>query len=108
MPFVNIKICVFMSKNDEFEKKKKFLLKHLNSRIKSALNRKSRCEKHLEACLDWESVHHEALLLQSHFYLLKKGMKSIEVLDWEMDNQPCQIYLDPKQLPGDEIKKRFQ
>jgi predicted ribosome quality control (RQC) complex YloA/Tae2 family protein len=94
--------------DSNFESEKNALSKMLNVRLKSALKRKARCEKQVQDCLNWEAVQHEALLLQANFYLLKKGMRSIEVSDWENENQPRRIILDPFLPPGDEVKKRFQ
>jgi predicted ribosome quality control (RQC) complex YloA/Tae2 family protein len=94
--------------DSDFDSEKSALSKILNVRLKSALKRKARCEKQVQDCLKWEAVQHEALLLQAHFYLLKKGMRSIKVSDWENENQPRHIVLDPLLLPGDEVKKRFQ
>lgn len=91
-----------------FENEKKVLLKLLNSRLKQAVKRKNNCLKQLDACLGWETVHHEAVLLQSQLYLLKRGMREVEIPDWENENGAHRIILDPQKLPGEEIKNRFQ
>jgi predicted ribosome quality control (RQC) complex YloA/Tae2 family protein len=58
--------------------------------------------------LEWEKISHEGLLLQSHFYLLKKGSFEVIVPDWENENKDIHIALDPLLDPKTEIEKRFK
>lgn len=62
----------------------------------------------LKTCLEWEKMSHEALLLQSHLYQLKKGMTEAVIRDWENDNKEIHISLDPLIEPYEEVEKRFR
>lgn len=56
----------------------------------------------------WQSIFHNAELLQNYFFKLKKGMSSIEVEDWEKNNHTVQIILDPTLEPHEQIKTLFK
>lgn len=90
------------------EDEKWALRKTLSLNLKRAARRVDRCKSELEACLSWNSVQHEALLLQSHFFMLKKGLRHIDIPDWEDNQKPRSIALDPNLTPAEEVKARFK
>lgn len=87
----------------------------LKSDLKKALQRRAkgikssliRFEKELGESLKWADKEKEGQLLQAHFSALKRGEKSIELLDWET-NDPVKIDLDPKLTPHEEVSTRFK
>lgn len=91
----------------EFEQEKHAAIREMQMRCKRSLNRKEKAVAALQSCLEWENVHHEGLLLQANLYLIKPGMTEISVIDWQNDNKPCLIILDPQTLPSQEAAKRF-
>lgn len=94
--------------SESFETEKKELLKWLKRRLKAAIKLKNNLEQQHAKCSAWNEKQHEALLLQSNFYRLKKGMAEITVTDWDNQNRERKIQLDPTLLPLDEVEKRFK
>lgn len=94
--------------NDLFLQTKQSLQRQLQKQLKNVQNRLEKAEQMRNECLKWEEKHHEALLLQSHLYLLKKGMRSIAVPDWKNDNQEIVLTLNPMLEPHVEVSKRFK
>ena len=98
------------------ERPSQTLFKDEKQRLHSVLARKlKRAQRLLQASkqtlldsLEWEKISHEGLLLQSHFYLLKKGESEVCLPDWENENKEVRISLDPLLEPKCEIEKRFK
>lgn len=91
-----------------FQQEKQQFQKELIKRQKRFQKALENGKQSLASCLDWEKVHHEALLLQSHLYRLKKGMCEVVIPDWENENKERKIVLDPLVEPYEEIAKRFR
>lgn len=91
----------------EFQLKKHSLHHTFRRLLKRAQKRKENALQELNQCLAWESLYHEALLLQSNLFRIKKGMGEVTVLDWNLDKERT-IILDPLLEPYIEIAKRFK
>jgi predicted ribosome quality control (RQC) complex YloA/Tae2 family protein len=91
----------FLAKRDEIET----LLKQ---RLRQTQRACHKFENELEEALGWEKVQHEATLLQSHLFQIKKGMEKVLVNDWLQDNAEVEIKLDETLNPAEEVAKRFQ
>lgn len=63
--------------------------------------------KRLE-CQNWEQVHHEGLLLQSHLYRWRHGLQTLKVEDWAEENLECTIPLAPPLSGQQEVTLRFR
>lgn len=92
----------------EFIEKKQQVETQLKNQLKHTARAKSKLSQDLEAALRWEAVQHEAILLQSNLFKIKKGMDKVSVNDWLQDNAEVEIALDPTLAPADEVAKRFQ
>ncbi len=92
----------------EFLKKRRAVDKLLKRKLKQALKSKNKFSLELHNALMWEKHHHEATLLQSNLFKIKKGMHKIRVQDWLQDNTEIEISLNPTLLPSEEIAKRFR
>lgn len=79
--------------------------------LKHALDRAKQTERsvkaQLEKCQSWEALHHEGLLLQSHFHLIKPGTTSIALEDWESGQNKI-LSLDATLSPHENIAERFK
>lgn len=62
----------------------------------------------LERCRSWGIEHHEALLLQSNLFSLKKGLSGIDIADWDAEGAMKHITLNPLVVPHEEIRVRFR
>ncbi len=56
----------------------------------------------------WERETHLAELLKGQFLRLKRGMKAIEVEDWECPGEKIMLSLDPLLEPEEQLKSRFK
>ncbi len=74
-------------------------------RISEALNR---FQKELNAALTWKTIEQEAHLLQANFASIRRGLKSIELADWEDPSRLLIINLDPVLNPQDNIAAFFR
>lgn len=92
----------------EFEREKRELVSQLTTFAKRIKKRKEKIQEDLQNCLEWEQMHHEAQLLQSQLYRIKRGAKEVVIQDWENENTERTIVLDPLVEPHIEISKRFQ
>lgn len=90
-----------------FDKLQQELRKEIDQQLKQARRQLEKAKKNLEGCENWKQMHHEAELLQSQLYLLRKGMSRAEVPDWTNDNKIITIPLDPLTEPKIEAEKRF-
>lgn len=100
---------LYLAKEAEasFLKEKSRLTKVLHAQMKKTNNLKEKYTQELERCQSWQKVQHEAKLLQSNIYNLKKGMQKVKVSDWENEGAFIEIFLDPQIEPKDEISKKF-
>ena len=92
----------------DFNEKKQWAETQLKKQLKQMMRAKDKLSQDLNEALNWEKVQHEATLLQSNLYKIKKGMQSVHVNDWLQDNVEVEIVLDPMMTPAEEIAKRFQ
>lgn len=93
---------------DAFLKQKKQVKACTEAEIKRLLKRLKGAEESYRQCLKWEDVQHEALLLQSNFHRLKKGLESVSVEDWEKQGEILQLHLNPLKTPQENIEERFK
>lgn len=96
-----------LERESEFLKRKVFLEKTIKRQKRRLINRKKNEENALEKALKWKEIQHEALLLQSNLYQIKKGLEKIRVVDWEQDAKEVEITLDTALEPKEELSKRF-
>ncbi|MBS0652916.1 MAG: DUF814 domain-containing protein [Verrucomicrobia bacterium] len=91
-----------------YEEKARWLAGQLEKKKKKA---EQRLKLHLvekEEAERWREPAHLGELLQSNFYLLKRGMSSIIVEDWEKEGEKRKIPLDPALEPQEMVKKFFK
>lgn len=89
-------------------KKKQKLIKLFKRRLKASRKYLQKIEDKLTEALSWEKKYHEAELLQSNLYLIKRGQKEIELADWNQEGKAICLTLDPKLKPHEEIALRFK
>lgn len=85
--------------------------KYLDKAIQMAKKMDARIRVHtldLDEAEHYPEKEHEAHLLQANYHLLKRGLKEIQVEDWEKEGTPIQISLDPALLPEEQLKLRFK
>ncbi len=80
----------------------------LNQRLKKARRRLEQYQSDLEEGKRWQEEAHMGDLLQSNFFRLKRGMTELTVEDWENENQPKTIPLDPSLEPQEAVKRYFK
>lgn len=93
--------------NAAFDQAKNRVISYLSKLFKRTQEQVAKREKKLLDCQQWEKVHHEALLLQSNLYRIKKGMAEITISDWEKEGADCILILDPLMDPKDQIAALF-
>jgi len=91
----------------ELEKEKESLRSFLAQSRKKQLKRIKNLEEALQESSTWEKVLHEAELLKANFGALKRGLPSIVVWDWEL-NQEKTISLVSTRTPQEELALRFK
>lgn len=91
----------------EFQIAQDELVKQLQHGLKKGESLLKTLATQLQKCNEWETVHHEGLLLQSNFHALKQGIESIEVNDWKSES-PVILHLDPHSSPHENIAERFK
>lgn len=96
------------TQHDLLQHAKRVLQTTLSKLIKRALRGVQREQDTLNSCLEWPKVHHEAMLLQSQLYRLKKGARELIVADWEDENRNRSIILNPQLEPHVEVAQRFK
>lgn len=89
-------------------KKRETLKTFLNKKLAKAHHEHAKTQKKLQECLEWEKVHHYALLLQSNLFRIKRGMKEVIVEDWEQDGKSLHIQINPFLDPHKQVAKLFQ
>lgn len=90
-----------------FEKALKAQKSTLKRRLKTLKKSLNSSLKQLALCNDWEKKQHEADLLQSNLYQIKKGAKEISIEDWNT-GQLVHFNFDPKIPPAQEVAKRYK
>lgn len=91
-----------------FEEEKQKLRKLLKRRLKASKKYIIKCQTLLEKALTWQKELHLAELMSAHLYLIKRGMREIQIPDWESDGNLITLLLDPSLKPSDEVAKRFK
>lgn len=92
---------------NEFKKAKADLSRLVEQKLARASQKKHMLEKEQLISQKWKIIQHEAELLKANFHALKRGMKTIIVLDW-LEEANCTLSLDPLLTPAEEIAKRFK
>lgn len=92
--------------SDDFEAKRAAVEQLLKDRIAKLEWSLHNIEEAIKSCLTWKEVQHEAILLQANLYRYEKGMKQLLVQDWERENLPRLILVDPKQAISEQIKEK--
>lgn len=95
-------------RENPFLQEKRLLTQTASRRLKSSKKRLEKARSSLEECLNWQKIQHEAQILQSHLYKLKRGMSNVSLPDWENDNQEQIFHLNPANEPHTEVSKRFK
>ncbi len=91
----------------ELQGEKNRLNRLLSNRLKAVQRRKKKLLQEKAEAEQWLAVQHRGELLQAHFHLLKEGMDSIEVTDWESEDKVV-IALDPRAAPQDNVASIFK
>lgn len=84
------------------------LLNALKKELKKVEARLDLHRKELEEAKCWREFEHVAQMLQSNFPLLKRGMDSIELEDWEQGGEKRRIPLNPALSPEKIVKQHFK
>jgi predicted ribosome quality control (RQC) complex YloA/Tae2 family protein len=82
--------------------------KQLKARLKKMEARLIVLQEESAVGTKWEKTAHEAELLKSQFAQLKRGMKEIEVEDWQEAGAKVTIALDPSLEPQEQLKRRYK
>lgn len=91
-----------------FEHEKLVVQRDLSTKLKGAQRLKAKCEEALKASLEWQKLQHEGQLLVTNLHMLKQGMTTVSIPDWEKEGEIQVIKLDPTIPPKQEIEKRFK
>ncbi|MGE0670264.1 MAG: NFACT RNA binding domain-containing protein [Parachlamydiales bacterium] len=97
-----------LEQKTRFEEKKRWVAAQLEKRKKKAEQRLKLHHVEKDEAEKWHEQAHLGELLQSHFYLLKRGMHSIIVEDWEQSGEKREIPLDPSLEPQEMVKQFFK
>ena len=97
-----------LEKEHLLKKEKQELDSFFKKQMSRANKGLKKAEDDLHKCQEWKSIQHEALLLQSNLFRLKKGMSELLVSDWEDGGNERRIVLDPLKEPKEELEKRFK
>lgn len=95
----------FQKKEEEllFASEKTQLMKDLHHKLRRTRKSLQSLEEQTDL---WEQKQKEAILLQSHFHQLKKGLASIEVEDWDTQRK-ITLSLDPQLEPKEQLAAYF-
>jgi predicted ribosome quality control (RQC) complex YloA/Tae2 family protein len=94
--------------NESYEQTKARIAAQIRRKLKRANRSHLAALQRLQECLEWDKMHHEALLLQANLFQLHKGMKEAILLDWQQDNRECHIALNPLVEPKEQALQRFR
>lgn len=89
-------------------KEKHRLQGELCKHIKRFKGRLDLLQNKLLECQNWEQMHHEGLLLQSHLYRWRHGQRELKVEDWAQENLERTISLTPPLSGQEEVALRFR
>lgn len=98
----------FLEKETSFQKLKQNRIAFVKKLLKSAQRCLAERKQILIQCKQWEVVYHEGMLLQANLFRIRKGMKEIEIEDWEQAGRPHCIVLDPLMEPSEQVAQRFR
>jgi predicted ribosome quality control (RQC) complex YloA/Tae2 family protein len=101
---------LFEEKENElaFNVMKHRIQSELQQKVKKNSQGQKKCLADLERCHRWNDIQHEGVLLQANLYRLDRGMKEVEVSDWEKEGRPTVIALNARRSPHQEIEFRFK
>lgn len=102
------KFYLKLKQESQFQEKKQNFQTRLQKLLKRTQRLRDNCLQNIKKCQECEHIQHEAILLQAHLFLLKKGLQQITIADWQQDYSPVVIALNPQLEPQEEIAKRFQ
>ncbi len=91
-----------------FERYKTFFNRLLSRKLKALGRAKEKACSHLNNCMQWEKVYHEAQLLQANLYRIPRGSSHFSVQDWEKENQEVTLVLDPLEEPHRQVASWFR
>lgn len=97
-----------LEQKSHYEEKKRWIDAHLEKRKKKAVQRLKLHHIEKDEAERWHEQAHLGELLQSHFYLLKRGMNSVIVEDWELNGEKREISIDPSLEPQEVVKQFFK
>lgn len=89
-------------------KEKQCLLKVLTKYLKKVKIKLTKLNEKLLQCQNWRLIHHEGLLIQSHLYRWKHGLRMLKVDDWEQQNKEREIVLIPPLSGQEEVAARIR
>jgi len=75
---------------------------------KQALHALEKCKSDLAQAKLWKQTQHEAVMLQSNLYRVRKGMAKVVIADWEQEGREIELALDPLQEPVKQIEQRMR
>ncbi len=92
----------------EVAEARRALRRHLGSRRKSAARLVRKRREEADRGADADRLQAEGDLLQSSFRLLRRGMDTIEVPDWNRDGALTALKLDPALSPPEQVERRYR
>jgi predicted ribosome quality control (RQC) complex YloA/Tae2 family protein len=93
---------------NDLTKEKELLQRELLKRLKKASRRVHELQIKQQESLLWSTIHHEGLLLQANLYRWKRGLRALEVSDWENEGASRFISLSPPLSGQEEVAIRFK
>ncbi|MGN1190791.1 MAG: NFACT RNA binding domain-containing protein [Candidatus Ornithospirochaeta sp.] len=112
-PFTGDSFNAFIDREEEKETKDEkreelslILKERENREIKALLDKIERLNERIEATRGFEETKHFADLLSANIYMVKKGMTSVTLDDWEK-GEKVTISLDPQLSPTENKEKLY-
>ena len=90
------------------KEKKERLERALQKKIKRAQGQITRAQEGMREAESWQEKEHLAQLLKTNFSQIKRGMRRIELSDWEKEGKLVEISLDPALLPKEQVDRFFK
>ena len=94
------------SKDEKREEYVIILKERENRELKALLDKKERIKERIDSTKGYEETKHYADLLSSNIYMVKKGMSSVTLDDWEK-GEKVTISLDPQLSPTENKEKLY-
>ena len=94
------------SKDEKREEYVLILKERENRELKALLDKKERIKERIDSTKGYEETKHYADLLSSNIYMVKKGMSSVTLDDWEK-GEKVTISLDPQLSPTENKEKLY-